>query len=49
MSNRLDPDQDRLGQKCLHRVFSRRQAIKNQWHDKCFSIFILFFRPPLSS
>ena len=37
------------GSKVFASVFSRRQAIKNQWHDKSFSIFILFFRPLLSS
>ena len=36
------------GSKVFASVFSRL-AIKNQWHDQCFSIYILFFRPPLSS
>ena len=28
MSNRLDPDQDRLGQKCLHRFSADDKQLK---------------------
>ena len=46
MSNRLDPDQDRLGQKCLHRFSTDDKQLKiNRMINVSVSLFCFSDHP----